>query len=170
MLIGLISDTHIPEITLHLPAQVKEVFKDVELILHAGDLYTRWVLDELERLAPVLSAQGDDEYPDTENDERVDETHILTVDGTTILLKHILWWWPDQIDRNSIYTQNGRSPDIVVYGHTHRAKIENKGGALLVNPGSPTFPGYRRGLGTVALLNIKSGKAEARIIRLRERT
>ena len=61
MLIGLLSDTHIPEATLYIPAQLQEVFKGVDMILHAGDLYTTWVLDQLENIAPVLAAEGDDE-------------------------------------------------------------------------------------------------------------
>jgi putative phosphoesterase len=38
MLIGLISDTHIPDRARQLPDNVLEAFKDVDLILHAGDL------------------------------------------------------------------------------------------------------------------------------------
>ena len=37
-LIGLISDTHIPSRSKRLPDRVFEVFKDVDLIIHAGDL------------------------------------------------------------------------------------------------------------------------------------
>ncbi|GAG40833.1 unnamed protein product, partial [marine sediment metagenome] len=39
-------------------------------------------------------------------------------------------------------------------------------GVLLVNPGSPTFLNYRRGLGTVAILNIESGEADVHIVQL----
>ncbi len=56
MKIGLISDTHIPEVTKSLPQEVKETFKDVDLILHAGDIYLPRVLDGLARFAPVLAA------------------------------------------------------------------------------------------------------------------
>jgi len=62
--IGLVSDTHIPKSTHVLPPQVKEAFKDVDLIFHAGDIYVVSVLDELEHLAPVLAAEGDDDYHD----------------------------------------------------------------------------------------------------------
>ncbi len=52
MLIGVISDTHIPERALKIPEQVFKAFKDVELIFHAGDLVSIDVLHELENLAP----------------------------------------------------------------------------------------------------------------------
>ena len=63
MRIGLISDTHIPHDAKAIPPQVKEVFRGVDLILHAGDIYLSSVLDELEEIAPVLAARGDDDSP-----------------------------------------------------------------------------------------------------------
>src|SRR5262249_7749204 len=56
--IGLISDTHIPEAMPELPVQIRQVFADTELILHAGDLHCFAVLDWLEEIAPVLAARG----------------------------------------------------------------------------------------------------------------
>ncbi|MBW2622762.1 MAG: metallophosphoesterase family protein, partial [Deltaproteobacteria bacterium] len=58
MKIGLISDTHIPEAGDSLPERVREVFSDVELILHAGDLHVLDVLDWLEQIAPVKAVRG----------------------------------------------------------------------------------------------------------------
>jgi predicted phosphodiesterase len=57
-------------------------------------------------------------------------------------------------------------PDILVFGDTHRASLHRVEGCLFINPGSATFPGYRHGLGTVAILTISPGKAEADIIQL----
>ena len=54
MLIGVISDTHIPERATKIPEVVFEIFKDVELILHGGDLVSMTVLHELENLAPTM--------------------------------------------------------------------------------------------------------------------
>jgi hypothetical protein len=157
MLIGLISDTHIPEAAEVLPARIKEAFCDVDLILHAGDIYTVSVLDELEVLAPVLAAEGDDDYQEVYRDERVKQQHILRVGGITILLRHIRpWSWPS----------SEKVPNILVFGHTHNAMIEKKEGILLINPGSPTFPSYKYELGTIAILDIDSGKVDARIVSL----
>ena len=57
-------------------------------------------------------------------------------------------------------------PDILVFGDTHRALLRRVQGFLFINPGSATLPGYRPVLGTVAILNISPGKAEADIIQL----
>ena len=58
------------------------------------------------------------------------------------------------------------SLDIVVFGHEHIALVERRGRVLYVNPGSPTFLNYQKGLGTVGILDIKSGKAKAFILQL----
>ncbi len=158
MRIGLISDTHIPEHAKDLPDQLKKVFSDVDLILHAGDVYKVSVLDELEGIAPVLAAEGDDDYYEVISDNRVKEKHILDIDGVTIWLRHAITYAWDEGEKR---------PDVIVSGHTHRATMEKKEGVLLVNPGSATFPDYQHKLGTVALLTINSGKAEAQIIQLR---
>ena len=164
MRVGLISDTHIPDHAKELPQQLKQVFRGVSLILHAGDIYVTSVLDDLERLAPVLAAEGDDDPISTLRDRRVKEKHILNIDGVTIWLIHDRFqFWPPH---STGTIQHESTPDVIVYGHTHYATLENKGDVLLVNPGSPTFPHYKPELGTVALLTISSGKVEANIVQL----
>ena len=39
-------------------------------------------------------------------------------------------------------------------------------GILFVNPGSPTFLNYRRGLGTVGILTLEAGHADVSIVQL----
>lgn len=79
MRIGLIPDTYIPDLVKAFPPQVMEVFSGVDLTLHAGDIYIASVLDELERIAPVLAARGDNDHG--LRDKRVEEMQNLTVEG-----------------------------------------------------------------------------------------
>lgn len=174
MRIGLISDTHIPVAASELPAQIKEAFGNVDLILHAGDLYTVSVLDELEKLAPVLAAEGDDDYPEAVRDKRVEKKHILTVDGVLIWLQHFgVWPWPHSSVGAKLRIEESpdeklsQCPRVIICGHAHSAKIEDSGGVLIINPGSATLPAYKRGLGTVAILTTDSGKPEAYLVQLR---
>ncbi len=164
MLIGLLSDTHIPDHAKELPIQLKEAFRDVELVLHGGDIYSVSVLDELEQIAPVLAAEGDDDPYPTVKDRRVKYKHTLNFDGISIWLIHQK---PDPLPTIS---QNvlllNQPPDVIIFGHTHSAIVEKSQNILLVNPGSPTFPHYSLQLGTVGLLTIDSGKIEAMIIQL----
>lgn len=169
MLIGLISDTHIRVpgyragltrlYTEELPKQVKDVFHGVDMIMHAGDIYTIPILDELESIAPVIASEGDDDPFEIANDSRVKWRHIINIEGVTIWLAHQpeLWYWDE----------NSRPPDVIVFGHSHQATLENDNGILRVNPGSATFPKYERTLGSVGLLNIKSGKVDIEIVQLK---
>lgn len=172
MRIGLISDTHIAWEQKELPPQVIHLFQGVDLILHAGDIYAHYVLDELEHIAPVLAALGDDDYPGS--DPRVQKKHILEIEGHTLWLIHegpnppiSPLWLPSQYKNQTPPDEDkyGR-PDIIIFGHEHRTLVERCDDVLYINPGSPTLLNYQPGLGTVGLLEINDGKADVRIIHL----
>ncbi len=179
MLIGLLSDTHIASTDRALPPQVKEAFQGVDLILHLGDVWIPAVLDELEEVAPVLVARGDDDMDeDLGNDSRMEDRQVLHIDGVTVWGSHIKPRYGEIVhpkDTNSYHALFNRGrphevvgelPDVVAFGHSHFAEIEHYKGVLLVNPGSLTMPGYIPKLGTVGFLTIEDGKAEARLLQL----
>jgi len=162
----LLSDTHV-RISGHnvslstltsseLPLQIREAFKGVDLILHAGDIYSLPILNQLETIAPVLATEGDDDPFETTIDRRVKHTQTITVEGVTIWMSHYGEW--EDARKNP--------PDIVVFGHTHHSSLEERNGMVRINPGSPTFPGYDYILGTVGFISINSGKADTRIMQL----
>lgn len=168
MMIGLISDTHIPSAGKEPPLEVREAFRGVDLILHAGDLHVLSVLDWLQEIAPVLACRGngDSRLPE---DHRLKETQTVTVDGLRIGLSHDLPLpeEPPWRTLENIMTRYFGSPvDVIVFGDTHVEIIDTYKGVLLVNPGSPNLPHNVEKLGTVALLEVKNGRAEARIIHL----
>ena len=174
MRIGLISDTHIPVDAKILPGQIKDVFRGVDLILHAGDVYEVPVLDELERIAPLLVARGDDDF-DLDDDGRVKEKHSINFDGISISLAHfepgIGPWsvFPDSMEHPGPGSYKYQQiTHVIVFGHTHMTKLQNRGGFLFLNPGSATWPYYIHRPGTVALLTIGSDETEVRIVQLGE--
>ena len=61
--IGLISDTHVPARAREVPKEVYKVFENADYIVHAGDLVSLSVIDELEQLAPVLAVYGNMDGP-----------------------------------------------------------------------------------------------------------
>lgn len=176
MRIGIISDTHIPEACEHLPPAVFEAFHDIDLVMHAGDVYVKRVLDELARIAPVLAALGNgDEGLDghrykLEPDERVREAHLLEIESVRIGLIHAIPT-PDetseQIFRNAMDSWFGGPVDVIVQGHSHVEGVARFGETLVVNPGSATLPHNLTGVpGTVAILEITAGRVSAEIVKL----
>jgi hypothetical protein len=167
MRIGLISDTHIPRDADEIPPQVREVFANVDIILHAGDIYILQVLDELESIAPVLAAQGNGDIWLPE-DPRLKESHMLDIEGLRIGITHSLDY-PEPFWRSleqAMVAEFGGPVDVFIFGGSHKAMVETYKGVLLVNPGSPTLPMGLRQLGTVGILEINQSKAEAHIIQL----
>jgi putative phosphoesterase len=172
MRIGLISDTHVPWVESAIPPQVLEALRGVDLILHAGDIYSHVVLDYLERIAPVLAALGDDDYPT--DDKRIQQRHILHLEGLTIWLLHegphfpiSAEWLPFWLKHKYLPGEDGKErPDIIISGHEHRTFIDHIGDVLHINSGSATYLNYERGPGTLGILDIENGKTDARIIRL----
>ena len=177
MRIGLISDTHIPEACEKLPPRVLEVFKGVDLVMHAGDVYVNRVLDELALVAPVIAAIGNgDEGLDghrfrLEIDARVKAAHLVEVAGVRVGLAHALPT-PDETSEavflRSMNQHFGGPVDVLVMGHSHLEGVTRFGGTLIVNPGSATLP---RNLvdvpGTVAILEITAeGAIAAEIVSL----
>lgn len=169
MLIGLISDTHIPWDVKTLPEEIEQAFRGVELILHAGDIYLPSVLHELSTIAPILASKGDDDYGESLEDERVKESHILTIEGVVVWLFHEYryreWRSYEESGKDS-WDRPEDPPDVLVYGHTHQAAMGQRGPVLKITPGSATFPCYKHKPGTVGLLRVEAGKTMADIIQL----
>jgi putative phosphoesterase len=88
--IGVISDTHVPRKAPRVPDAALHVFEEaaVELILHAGDLSSLAVLDQLAAYAPVEAVQGNVEQPEVVR--TLPHTRELLVGGCAIGLVHDL--------------------------------------------------------------------------------
>ena len=179
MRIGLISDTHAPAMGRGPGPEVIRAFAGVDLILHAGDIYTVECLDELERIAPVLAV----EVPPTgaDDDPRVEYKRVISLEGYKVGLVHDLnirgidEFMPGitaskyPIDGSlpaALEEFFGETIDVAVFGHTHYAMVETHQGVLLVNPGSPTLPRQAKRLGNVGILELTSVGANAQIIEL----
>ncbi len=183
MIIGLISDTHVPEAMPEVPREVEQAFRGVDLILHAGDMHVIGVLDWLERIAPVLSVRGNGDYatsygnynanrPGVPDDPRVLEHPVLHYEGHRVGLTHafpgpeeVSW---EDLDR-LMHRFFGQAVDVVVTGDSHVEEIIDDSGLFLVNPGSPTLPrNLMTQLGTVGLMELNEGqRPRAEIIDLK---
>lgn len=182
MKIGLISDTHSPAFGATPPWQVEKAFEGVDLILHAGDIYSKKCLDWLEaNIAPVIAVEFPGPYLGTI--PNVFEKRVVESQGNAIGMVHDLtlhgmekepfpgvlpdYYPKDGTFPNAMGRYFGQSINIVVFGHTHVPVLEEHQGVLAINPGSPNLPNHFMKLGTVALLDISSeGGVSARIVDL----
>lgn len=147
--IGVISDTH----GLLRPA-VFDVFKDVDHILHAGDICSDAILRELKTIAPVAAVKGNSDYtPGCRNLPLFD---VVKIGPAEIFLHH---------GHSEDFDFMPSGTNIVVSGHTHLPRVELFGGILRVNPGSA---GPRRPSSpvSVAVITIYNRARSASIIEL----
>lgn len=135
MRIGVISDTHIPKAAPWLPNKIIEDFKNVDLILHAGDFVDVDFFEELNKLAPVRAVHGN--MDDIYLKKTLPFKAIVKVGKFKIGLIHgygpslgLTGRVKKEFEKNRV--------DVIVFGHSHFSKNEKKGGVLFFNPGSPT--------------------------------
>jgi putative phosphoesterase len=118
--IGVISDTH-----GLLRPQVRDVFRGVDHILHAGDIGGEEVLAELGVIAEVTACAGNN---DGWRCGPAGRSARVSLGGLRFLLVHI---------RDDAGAELQRAPaDVVVFGHSHKPLDERSGGIWWFNPGS----------------------------------
>ena len=166
--IGIVSDTHMPGSMRTLWDSVGTTFAGVDLILHAGDIVLPVVLEQLEEIAPVLAARGNNDVG--WDDHRVADIQWLDVAGFRIAMVHDMEPEDEPIDVLRRKYLGGEVADVMVSGHTHFERIAWRDEVLQVNPGSVVHPHlWSTRPGTVAVLDIGPQSLRARIVRLEER-
>ncbi len=157
MLIGIMADSHdnLPKIE-----QAVRFFnqREVEVVLHAGDFIAPFVVNKLKDLScNLVGVFGNNDGEREGLKKRINEIGEIhpspfpfTWLGKKFLLVHD---FQDLAEKKL----NTASFDIVIYGHTHQAKIGKEGESLLINPGE--CGGWLTGKSTVALLDLKTMKA-----------
>jgi putative phosphoesterase len=129
-----LADTHIkPGRARRLPDAVYEELDHVDVILHAGDVLTRHLLDELGAFAPVHAVLGNN---DDDLVGVLPETLQLDLAGVRVAMVH-----ETGATKGRAARVHRRFPDaaIVIYGHSHQPNDElGVDGQRLFNPGSPT--------------------------------
>jgi putative phosphoesterase len=119
--IGVIADTHNV-----LPSGLAWALGEVELILHAGDVTSSEVFQELEKIAPVKAVRGN---MDREGwAQSLPSTRVVEIGEVQIYMLHDLYLL-DFDPRSAGFA-------MVVTGHTHQPQLEEIDGVLYLNPGS----------------------------------
>ena len=152
------SDTHVPRRATVLPEGLLPHLERADLVLHAGDLISPSLLDEISLHAPVRAVKGNVDGPDVNLPERLE----LDFGGVRVAMVHDSG---REEGRRRRLARRFPGARVVVFGHSHIPFLEDKGGLMLLNPGSPTDkrrqPDY-----TFALLLVEEGRVQAEILAL----
>jgi putative phosphoesterase len=150
--IGIISDTH----GLVRKSVIKS-FKDVDLIIHAGDVGTPEVLESLQIIAKVHPVRGNvdggklaDSLPFTE---------VVEVGHVHLYVLHDL----DSLDLDP----ETAGVNVVISGHSHIPRIDKKDDILFLNPGSAGPRRFEYPI-SIAFLYIKGTSIEVETVELKE--
>ncbi len=132
MRLGIISDTH-----GLLRPEVFKVFKNVNHILHAGDIGSADVLTELSAIAPVTAVYGN--VDDWDLRHRLPRVVEREFEGTAFLLLH-----GDQFGSPTPEKIQAAYPEaeVIIFGHTHRPLLTTLD--LVVTVMNPGGAGHRR--------------------------
>ena len=163
MRLGILSDTH-----GYFHPALPEVLDGCDLILHAGDIGTEEVLDQLEAIAPVRAVWGN--VDGQELRQRVPEVQRLKLGGLHLAMAHIAGR-PGRWQRGWGTRLDDERPDVFVCGHSHILRVERVaklGRMLFINPGAAGRQGFHQ-VKTCLRLVIEDGHAkQAEVVHLDE--
>jgi uncharacterized protein len=150
VILGVISDTH----GLLRPEAI-EALRGSDRILHAGDVGAPEILEALAQIAPVTAIRGN---VDTDVWARaLPKTEVVEAGGVSIYMLHDLGRLDLKLGAAGFH--------VVVYGHSHQPKIEEKNGVLYFNPGSAGPRRFHLPV-SVGRLMIAAGKVRAELVEL----
>ncbi|MEM3506148.1 MAG: metallophosphoesterase [Candidatus Bathyarchaeia archaeon] len=164
MKVGLISDSHdnIPMID----KAINELNRlNLEIVLHSGDFIAPFAVARFKSLKnKLIGVYGNNDGDKALIKQKFNEFGMeirgyfaeIKIEGLKLALLH----GHEKELLDSLI--NSQAYEFIVYGHTHKVKIEHLGKTLIINPGE--LCGYLSGKSTIGVLNTKT--KEVRIIEL----
>lgn len=145
-----LSDTHMPKRVRNLPHQLIDELKSADLAIHGGDWSSIEVYKEISRFVRVEGVTGNVDTEEIAN--LFPEKLILRLNGFSIGVVHG-HGKGKTTEKRALDAFINDKVDCIIFGHSHIPSLENKGGILLFNPGSPTDkrrePAYSYGILTI---------------------
>jgi|SRR5215469_12264422 len=149
--LGIISDTH-----GFLRPEAVQALRGVDQILHGGDIGAPEILEELGTIAPVTAVRGNVDSGGWA--QKLPLSEVIEVDGVSIYMLHIL----EKLDLKP----EAAGFKVVVYGHSHVPKLEEKTGVLYFNPGSAGPRRFKLPV-TLGRLVVENGAIRGEIVNLK---
>jgi putative phosphoesterase len=151
VILGVISDTH-----GRLRPEAVEALRGSDRTLHAGDVGASEILAALAQIAPVIAVRGNVDIELWAL--ALPETEVVEAGGASINMLHDL----GRLDLKP----EAAGFRVVVYGHSHQPKIEEKNGVLYFNPGGAGPRRFNLPV-SVGKLVIEAGKVRAAWVELK---
>ncbi|MCX5872895.1 MAG: YfcE family phosphodiesterase [Deltaproteobacteria bacterium] len=161
MKIGVLSDTHMKAPDRVLNCILDDTFKDVSIILHAGDIVTASVLETLEEWDALAVCGNMDDF---EIVDVIPQIRIITAETKRIGLIHG-WGSKQGLQERILSKFEDDTPDLIIYGHSHVPFFGEVNGILMFNPGSASH-GIHLDDCTVGILEIHESEINAKIIKI----
>lgn len=133
MKLGIISDTHLRSFA-EMPQALISVLAQVDLIVHAGDIITRDIINGLEKLAPVKAVHGNMDLPELWT--LLPDRETIEVGGKRIGIVHGAGS-ASMIEQRILPLFS--NVDAIIFGHTHEPMNKIIDGVLLFNPGKASL-------------------------------
>jgi putative phosphoesterase len=135
--IGLISDTH-----GHFDDKLKDFFAPCAEIWHAGDVGNAQVINELEKICPVVKGVFGN-IDGTEVRQRFQEDLRFLCENLEVWITHI-GGYPGKYDRRVKTKMHENPPKLFIAGHSHILKVifDQKLECLHINPGAYGLEGF----------------------------
>ncbi|MGH8352947.1 MAG: metallophosphoesterase family protein [Pseudomonas sp.] len=148
--IGLISDTH----GLLRPEALARL-QGCDHLIHAGDIGKPEILSTLEAIAPLSAVRGNNDQADWALD--LPQRLLVKIGRLAIYVLHDL----AELDIDP----SAAGIAVVVSGHSHRPKREERAGVLYINPGSAGPRRFKLPIG-LGYLHIDNSQVHAELLSL----
>ena len=146
--IGILSDTHLSQLTPYFQKLIDVCFASTPIILHAGDLTDPLILKAFNGKT-IHAVHGN--MCSQSCLQALPHKKTITVGTFTIGIIHNTGYAYDFEDQLSLEFDQ---VDCIVYGHTHKPVCHKSGGILYINPGSFQSTGRYGSPGTFAVLEV----------------
>lgn len=136
MKIVILSDTHAKKHNDKLFKLIDNLFKEADMIIHAGDYVSSSVVSKLREHKNFVGVWGNNDKGYIR--DLLKEKMIISVEGYKIGLYHGHGNCKNTLE--SAYAKfSDDKVDIIIFGHSHQPLILTKNKVLMINPGSPSY-------------------------------
>jgi hypothetical protein len=150
MKIGLISDTH-----GLLRPEALAALQGCDHLIHAGDIGTAQILEQLQAIAPLSAVRGNNDRGAWAED--LPERLLLKFGRTALYVLH------DLADMDIDPLAHGIA--AVIAGHSHKPRLEERHGVLYINPGSAGPRRFHLPIG-LGFVHLEQGRVRPELIEL----